>query len=150
VRGSWDVFKRRAGLRMDLKAEDREEAWLLLADLFFLDTEHPDALYQTAAERLKHMGFGREDTETILIYEVAPVAGANLGYLFYPVIGAWGGFERESLCREIGAYLKRRVARPRWHYFLQDFCMRRMVRRLEPEKLLSRLQRTREKQVPSP
>jgi hypothetical protein len=124
---------------MDLKAEDREEAWLLLADLFFLDTEHPDAIYQTAAKRLKRMGLGREDAEAILAYEVAPVAGANLGYLLYPVIGAWDGFERESLCHKIEAYLRRRAARPRWHYFLQDFWMRRMVRRLEPEKLLSRL-----------
>ena len=34
---------------MDLNSADREEVWLLLADLFFLDTEHPDTAYQTAA-----------------------------------------------------------------------------------------------------
>jgi hypothetical protein len=124
---------------MNIKAEDREEVWLLLADLFFLDTEHPDAFYQTAAERLKRMGLGREDAVAILVYEVAPVAGANLGYLFYPVIGVWDGFDRECLCRKIEAYLRRRGARPRWHYFLQDFFLRRMVRTLGPEKLLSRL-----------
>jgi hypothetical protein len=124
---------------MDLKAEDREEAWLLLADLFFVDTEHPDEFYEAAAERLKRMGVGREDAEAMLIYEVAPVAGANLGYLLYPVIGDWGGFDRESLCRKIRVYLERRAAQPRWHYFLQDFMLRRLVRMLEPEKLLSRL-----------
>jgi hypothetical protein len=127
-------------LHLDLKTEDQEEVWLLLADLFFLDTEHPDLFYQTGAERLKRMGLGREDVEAILVYEVAPVAGANLGYLLWPVIGAeWAYFEREPLCRKIRAYLERRAARPRWHYFGQDWSIRRMVRRLEPEKLLSRL-----------
>src|SRR5258706_16294692 len=65
-------------LRMDLMPEDREDAWLLLAELFFLDTEHSDQVFQTAAESLKRMGLGREDAENILTYEVAPVAGVNL------------------------------------------------------------------------
>lgn len=38
---------------MDLNCADQEEVWLLLADLFFLDTEHHDTAYQTAAESLK-------------------------------------------------------------------------------------------------
>jgi len=124
---------------MDLNSADQEEVWLLLADLFFLDTEHHDTAYQTAAESLKRVGLGREDAETILIYEVAPVAGMNLGYLLWPVIGAWDGFEREPLCRDIRAYVQRRAARPRWRYFLQDRWLRRMVRLLDSEKLLSRL-----------
>src|ERR1700730_13370343 len=82
-------------LRMDLRPEDREDAWLLLAELFFLDTEHSDQVFQTAAESLKRMGLGREDAENILTYEVAPVAGFNLGYLLWPVIGAWDGLDRE-------------------------------------------------------
>ena len=126
-------------LRMDLKPEDREDAWLLLAELFFLDTEHSDQVFQTAAESLKRMGLGREDAENILIYEVVPVAGVNLGYLLWPVIGAWDGFDREPLCSKIRGYLKRRARRPRWHYFLQDRWLRRMVKMLESEKLLNRL-----------
>ena len=124
---------------MDLNCADQEEVWLLLADLFFLDTEHDDTAYQTAEESLKRVGLGREAAETMLIYEVAPVAGRNLGYLLWPVIGAWDGFEREPLCRDIRAYLQRRAARPRWRYFLQDRWLRRMVRLLDSEKLLSRL-----------
>ena len=87
---------------MDLKPEDREDAWLLLAELFFLDTEHSDQVFQTAAESLKRMGVGREDAENILTYEVTPVTGVNLGYLLWPVIGAWDGFDREPLCSKIG------------------------------------------------
>jgi len=60
--------------------EDREQAWLLLADLFFLDTEPSESDYRTTAERLARLGVGREEAEKILLYEVAPVAGVNLGY----------------------------------------------------------------------
>jgi hypothetical protein len=119
--------------------EDREQAWLLLADLFFLDTEPTERDYQYTAQRLTQMGVGCEEAEHILIYEVAPVAGANLGYLLYPVIGVWDGFDAGHLCGKIGAYVERRAGRPQWHYFLQDGFMRWMVRQLEPEKLWSRM-----------
>jgi hypothetical protein len=119
--------------------EDREQAWLLLADLFFLDTEPSESDYRATAERLARLGVGREEAEKILLYEVAPVAGVNLGYLLWPVIGVWDGFDAADLCGKIGAYVKRRAARPQWHYFLQDRLICWMVRQLEPEKLLSRM-----------
>jgi hypothetical protein len=121
---------------MDLKPEDREEIWLLLADLFFLDTEHPDAFYKSTAERLKRLGVTRQNAEHILVYEVAPVAGANLGYLLWPVIGDWGGFEREALFSAIRSSVRRRASRPRWNYFLQDRWLRWMVPRLGSERLM--------------
>jgi hypothetical protein len=121
---------------MELKPEDREQVWLLLADLFFLDTEHPDAFYKSTAERLKRLGVTRQNAENILVYEVAPVAGANLGYLLWPVIGDWGGFEREALFSAIHAYVGRRALRPRWYYFLQDCWSRWMVRKLCSERFL--------------
>ncbi len=124
---------------MELTPEDREKAWLLLADLFFLDTEPSERDYQTTAERLRQLGLGREEAEKILLYEVAPIAGANLGYLLWPVIGVWDGFDAADLCSKIGAYARRRAGRPQWHYFLQDRFIRWMVRQLEPEKLLSRM-----------
>ncbi len=124
---------------MELTPEDREKAWLLLADLFVLDTEPSEWDYQATAERLQQIRLGRQEAEKILLYEVAPVAGANLGYLLWPVIGVWGAFEPEPMCAGIGAYVKRRAARPQWHYFLQDRFMRWMLRQLEPEKLLSRM-----------
>jgi hypothetical protein len=125
---------------MELTQEKREEAWLLLAELFFLDTEPDELDYQRTAERLTRLGLCREEAEKILLYEVAPVAGANLGYLLWPVIGEWAGFDAADLCGKIGTYVKRRAARRGWHYFLQDRFMRWMVRQLEPEKLWSRMQ----------
>ncbi len=124
---------------MELTQENREKAWLLLAELFFLDTEPDERDYQRTAEGLREMGLEREEAEKILLYEVAPVAGVNLGYLLWPVIGEWAGFDAADLCRKIGAYVKRRAARRAWHYFLQDRFMRWMVRQLEPEKLWSRM-----------
>ena len=81
--------------------ENREKAWLLLADLFFLDTEPSEEDYQAAAVRLVQMGLGRKEAGEILLYEVAPIAGANLGYLLWPVIGVWDGFDAGRLCGKI-------------------------------------------------
>ena len=121
---------------MELEPEDREQVWLLLADLFFADTEHPDVFYKSTAESLKRLGVTRKDAGNILVYEVAPVAGANLGYWLWPVIGDWGGFEREALFSAIHAYLRRRALRPRWYYFLQDCWLHWMVTKLGSERLL--------------
>ena len=124
---------------MELTPKNREKAWLLLADLFFLDTEPSEEDYQATAARLVEIGLGRKEATEILLYEVAPIAGANLGYLLYPVIGVWDGFDAEHLCGKIRRYVERRAARRQWHYYLQDRFMRWMVRQLEAEKLLSRM-----------
>jgi len=121
---------------MDLAPIDREEVWLLLADLFFLDTEHPDAFYQSTAERLKRLGVTRQHAENILVYELAPVAGANPGYFVRPVIGEWAGFDREVLSGAIRSHVKRRARWPRWSYYLQDRWMRWMMTKLGSERLL--------------
>ena len=95
---------------MDFKPEDREQVWLLLADLFFLDTEPPEVFYKSTAESLKRLGVTRHGAENILIYEVASVAGANLGYLLWPVIGNWGGLrarrfvQRDWFLRQAAAF----------------------------------------------
>jgi hypothetical protein len=133
-------------VRADAKAccvnpgsDDRCDVWLELAELFFLDTEHDDAWYQAVAKKLSERGLSKDEVERILIDEVAPIAAANFGYLIWPVIGEWAGFDRERLCRDIEAYLDRRARRPRWFYLGQDWWMRRMVRKLAPEQLLGRL-----------
>jgi hypothetical protein len=120
-------------------SDDRRDVWLELAELFFLDTEHDDAWHQAVAKKLQERGLGKDEVERILIYEVAPIAGANLGYLVWPVIGEWAGFDREPLCTKIEAYLDRRARHPHWFYLGQDWWMRRMVAKLAPERLLGRL-----------
>ena len=105
-----------------------------------IDTEHPDSLYKSTADRLKRLGVSRQIAENILVYEAAPIAGVNLGYLLWPVIGNWGGFEREALFSTIRSYVRRRASRPRWSYFLQDCWLRWMVTRLGSERLLDLLE----------
>jgi hypothetical protein len=121
------------------RSDDQSDVWLELAELFFLDTEHDDAWYQAVAKKLSERGLSKGKVERILIDEVAPIAGANCGYLIWPVIGEWAGFDREQLCSDIETYLDRRARRPRWFYLGQHWWMRRMVAMLAPERLLGRL-----------
>jgi hypothetical protein len=85
---------------------------------------------------LKQRGLSRDAVERILIYEVAPVAGANFAHLVWPVIGAWAAFDRDEPCARIEAHLARRARHPRWFDLAQDWRVRRMVRKLGLEKLL--------------
>ncbi len=39
--------------------------------------------------------------ETVLIELVAPIAGANVGYLVYPVIGEWVAFDETWLVTKV-------------------------------------------------
>jgi hypothetical protein len=124
---------------VNTESNDRCDVWLELAELFFLDTEHDDAWCEAVAKKLRERGLGKDEVERILIYEVAPIAGANFAYLAWPIIGEWGAFDREHLCRKIEGYLDRRARRPPWFYLGQDWWMRWMVRKLAPERLLDRL-----------
>ncbi len=125
---------------MELTQQNSEKAWVLLADLFFLDTEPSDTDWQYTAERLKEMGLGRKEAEEILVREVAPVAGGNLGYLLYPVIGVWAGFDEADIVGRVRLHIGRGARGPQWRYRLEDRFMRWMVRQLEPEKLWSRME----------
>src|SRR5262249_38906123 len=78
-----------------------EALWLLLAELFFLDTEPADGDFRRAADALKGAGWTRERAHTTLVELIAPIAGANLGYLLWPVIGEWVGFDRAHLSAKI-------------------------------------------------
>jgi hypothetical protein len=128
-----------SGLPVTLDPATRRALWLDLAELFFLDTEPSGRDYETLADRLKELGLDRSEVERMLIFEVAPIAGANLGYLLWPVIGEWAAIDQDHLCSLIEGYLARRARRPRWFYLGQDWWMQRMVRRLEPERLLGLL-----------
>lgn len=75
----------------------------------------------------------------MLISGVAPIAGAKLGYMLLPVIGEWAAFDPDHPCSLIEGYLAPRARRRRGFYLGEDWWMGRMVRRLEPERLLDRL-----------
>jgi hypothetical protein len=115
-----------------------EEIWPVLADLFFLDTEAPMS-FQWAAQFLNERGYSREEVERALVERVAPVAGANLGYLLYPASGIWIGFATDPLCERIGRWQRRRARLPRWHIWLSDLWCRHMLKQLEWERLLDLL-----------
>jgi hypothetical protein len=57
--------------------ETRENIWLALAELFFLDTESSEADYFRVAKILSEYRLSRKEVEKIVIYEVAPIAGAG-------------------------------------------------------------------------
>jgi hypothetical protein len=119
---------------------DEQVIWPALADLFFLDTEHEPYWFQSTAQLLKDRGWSRQQVEHTLIALVAPVAGANLGYLLWPIVaGEWAGFDPDWLNERIDRLQRRRAQSPRWHFFLSDLCCRRMLKKLEWERLLDLL-----------
>lgn len=115
-----------------------EGAWLLLAELFFLDTEPGESDFRLAASALKGAGWSRERVRATLIELIAPYAGANLGYLLYPVIGEWAGFDGAFLAARIRRRQSLRQRYPRWWFGLSDWYCARMLRALGLERLLAR------------
>ena len=89
-----------------MRDERRIRLWMALSDLF-LDGE---ADVEAIAREIRATGYSEEEVTRCLREEVGPVAGANLGYGLYPVIGVWGMFDEAWLCASIEAWL----ARPRW------------------------------------
>ena len=75
----------------------------------------------------------------MVIFEVAPVAGANLGCLPRPAREVALDQRAEMGLVESGPFADHRPDHPRWFYLAQDRWMRQMVRRLAPELLLDRL-----------
>jgi hypothetical protein len=85
------------GLKMEFR-ESEQRIWQALAELFFLDNEPQEIDFDNAAGLLKDAGWDRNKTRKMLIEFIAPVAGDNLAYLLWPVIGEWRGFDNSDLC----------------------------------------------------
>lgn len=113
----------------------KHDIYLMLADLFFLDTDPHINDYKRAAEILKANSWSKQDTLSILIV-IAPIAGSNLGYLIYPVIGNWSGFDKHELCQKIEKSLYRRQSSPKWYFYLFDKYSMWMLKKLNVEDLL--------------
>jgi hypothetical protein len=121
-----------------IRNSDQEKSlWLDLAELFFLDTETRPQDFNRVAARVKHIGWDREKTRQALIEQIAPVAGANLGYPIFPSIGSrWEGFNKEMLCAKVEKWQIARATRPKVWLFLLDWHNMRMMRNLGMDQLL--------------
>ncbi len=119
--------------------KSEEQIWVALAELFFLDTETDENEFQRVAKLLKASHWDRTRTEQTLIKFIAPHAGANLGFLIYPVIGEWAGFDEERLCEKIRRSISLRENKRAWYFLVSDWWCKKMLNRLEIEKLLQRL-----------
>lgn len=114
------------------------DLWLALAELFFLDTEPDHNDYRRVARLLHEAGWSEQDAIEALLL-IAPIAGANLGFLIYPVIGAWAGFDKASLCEKIEARAISRQRYPKWYFYLQDKYSLWMLKELKWELLQQEL-----------
>lgn len=112
-----------------------EQIWLELAELFFLDTEPSEDDFIRVSVLLREHGWSREKTLEVLITRIAPVAGVNLGYLIYPVIGEWATFEGSKLPELLRAHRRKNTFFTR----LLERWYRRMIDQLGGERLLSKL-----------
>lgn len=112
------------------------EVWVRLAEHFFLDTEPTLEDWQNLSQFLSERNLSQNQVQKILTEEVAPVAGANLGYLIYPVIGVWSGFDKPDLVNKIKKYIEKRSHRFVWINKVQDKYTKRMLKKLNIEKLL--------------
>ncbi|MEX0923563.1 MAG: hypothetical protein WD489_05580 [Rhodovibrionaceae bacterium] len=74
----------------------REAVWPPLSALF-LDTEVTDDSLADIVRAARAQGYGAEDLQAMLFYEVAPAVYANI----YSVIGEWAPFDTEWLSRRI-------------------------------------------------
>lgn len=113
--------------------------WLELAELFFIDTEMLEADFMRVAKLIKASNWDRSKVEETLVQLIAPHAGANVGYLFIPVIGEWSGFDLDDLCKKIERSQKLRKEKPSWYFTLSDWWCRRMLKNLGIDRLLSLL-----------
>jgi hypothetical protein len=108
--------------------------------LFFLDTEPLESDFDQAALLLKDASWSRAQTRNFLIQFIAPVAGANLGYLIYPVVaGEWAGFDRESYRSRIQTLIDRRQKRPECYFLLSDKLYSWMIDKLGADRLLDKI-----------
>ncbi len=117
----------------------KKQIWLALAELFFLDTEPSERDYEQVAEFLKSKGWSREKTEQTLIQLIAPNYGANVGFLIYPVLGEWAGFDSKVLEAKIVRTQNLRARYPNWYFTISDWLCRKMLKELNLESFLNRL-----------
>ncbi len=94
--------------------------------------------YDHAAGLLKQAGWNAEQTRKVLIELVAPAAGGNLGFLIWPVIGEWAGFDEDDICERIERRQAARERNPKG-FRLSDWWCARILKALKMDDFLLRL-----------
>jgi hypothetical protein len=105
----------------------------------YLDSELNEEDFARVAELLKQANWSQTKTEETLVQLIAPHAGANLGYLIWPVSGAWAGFNETWICERVRRSKSLRASRPHWHFLLSDWLSKRMLHQLGINRLLERI-----------
>ena len=116
-----------------------EKIWIALAELFFLDTAMDEDDFNRVATFLNSNGWSREKTEQTLVQLIAPVAGANVGYLIIPIAGEWTGFNENQMSEKIRKHREKRTSQGSWRISLSDWWCRRMLKDLGVQRLLEKL-----------
>jgi hypothetical protein len=124
---------------MQPQENEQQKIWQTLAELFFLDNEPQEEDFDYAAGLLEDAGWDRNKTRKILVECIAPVAGANVGYLLWPVIGEWAGFDSADLYEKIQKRMLSKEIKPKWYYLFSDWYCERMLKTLGIERLINRL-----------
>ena len=119
-----------------MREEQERELWVALAELFFLDTEPQGYNFDYVLRLLVAANWTPGRTQATLVQLIAPIAGHNLGFLIWPVIGAWSGFDKADLCQRVERLADRRARYPKWYFRLSDWYCERMLRKLDMERLL--------------
>jgi hypothetical protein len=126
--------------------EQEHPLWVALAELFFLDTESQNYDFDRVTRLLKEAKWSSQKTRRALIELIAPIAGHNLGFLIWPVIGEWAGFDQTDLCRRIQCLSERRKKWPKWFFCASDWYCERMLKQLDMDRLLNLMSDPRELQ----
>ncbi len=122
-------------------SEVDKKIWIQLAELFFLDTEMDDLDFKNMADILNLNDWSKQKTEQVLIEYITPVAGANVGYLLWPVIGEWSGFSPDPMVRDIEKIISKRQSKPKYYFLISDWWCKNMLYKLNLKRLLNLLEK---------
>lgn len=116
-----------------------EDLRVKLADYFFLDNEQTHIEKENLLKFIKDHQLKKDYVYKVLSQEVAPVAGANIGYLTYPVNGIWDGFDQEELNLKIKTYLDKIKSRPSFLNLPLSYIVTRMLKKLHIHDFLNQI-----------
>ena len=113
-----------------------DELIIAISELLFLDHSPEEYSYSHVKNLIQKSKIPTKKIEEFTIQYIAPVCAPNLGYLIYPVIGAWDGFDKEDLLEKIQKEIQKREKRLSIINKMRDRFFRRMIYKLEFGKLI--------------